>query len=224
VQIGLIGGIGPAATDFYYKCLVAAFAKRQLALDMTIAHASMPDLRANLQSGNIEGQVAIYQGLANRLAAAGAQCVAVTSIAGHFCIEQFKPVSPLPVIDIIEATNAAVRKHGYKRIGILGTRIAMESRLYGGINTAELVAPVGSHLGAVNDAYMAMAGAGYVNEEQKKIFHRNARSLIENEGVEAIMLGGTDLALVYNQQTAEFPIVDCAAIHCDALLELATGK
>jgi len=35
------------------------------------------------------------------------------------------------------------------------------------------------------------------------------------------MLGGTDLALAFNEQTAGFPIVDCAAIHADAIARLA---
>lgn len=35
------------------------------------------------------------------------------------------------------------------------------------------------------------------------------------------MLGGTDLALAFNEQTAGFPLVDCAAIHVDAITRLA---
>jgi len=35
------------------------------------------------------------------------------------------------------------------------------------------------------------------------------------------MLGGTDLALAFNQQDAAFPLVDCAAIHVDAIVRLA---
>jgi aspartate racemase len=32
MEIGLIGGIGPAATDFYYRRLIAAFADRKSTL------------------------------------------------------------------------------------------------------------------------------------------------------------------------------------------------
>jgi aspartate racemase len=45
--------------------------------------------------------------------------------------------------------------------------------------------------------------------------------LLENQGAEAILLGGTDLALAFNEQTAEFPLVDCAGIHADAIAQLA---
>jgi len=67
-------------------------------------------------------------GLTKRLAAAGANCVAVTSIAGHFCIEAFKTLSPLPVVDMIAEVKRAIEQCGLTRIGILGTRTVMETR------------------------------------------------------------------------------------------------
>ena len=51
MQIGLIGGIGPAATDYYYRRLIAGFAARGASLDMTIAHADTPTLLANQTNG-----------------------------------------------------------------------------------------------------------------------------------------------------------------------------
>ncbi len=81
MHIGLVGGIGPAATDFYYRRLISAFARNKVALELTIAHADTPTLLKNLASNDAEDQVAIYMKLTHRLAAAGAECVAVTSIA-----------------------------------------------------------------------------------------------------------------------------------------------
>jgi aspartate racemase len=37
------------------------------------------------------------------------------------------------------------------------------------------------------------------------------------------MLGGTDLALVLGELKAAFPVVDCAAIHADAIAKAATA-
>ena len=47
--------------------------------------------------------------------------------------------------------------------------------------------------------------------------------LLNDRGVEAIMLGGTDLALAFNEQTTDFPLVDCAGIHVEAIVRLAMG-
>ena len=143
MHIGLIGGIGPAATDFYYRRLISTFASRKAPLDLTIVHADTPTLLGHLASHDVAAQVAIYMRLTRRLAAAGAACVVVTSIAGHFCIEAFKAVSPLPVVDMIAEVNQAIAQRGLERIGILGTRTVMETRFYGGVATATIVPPQG---------------------------------------------------------------------------------
>jgi len=223
MQIGLIGGIGPAATDFYYRRLISVFASNNTALELTIVHADTPTLLAHLASNDARAQIAIYKRLTDRLVAAGAGCVVVTSIAGHFCIDGFKDVSPLPVVDMIAVVSAAVKMRGLKRIGILGTRTVMETRFYGGITSAEIVPPSGNDLDSVHDAYVTMAASGVVTAAQRAVFAAACERLLKDRGVEAIMLGGTDLALVFNEQTADFPLVDCAAIHVEAIVRLAMG-
>lgn len=223
MQIGLIGGIGPAATDFYYRRLITAFASMQTDLELTIVHADTPTLLTNLQRNDTAAQIAIYERLTNRLASAGAGCVVVTSIAGHFCIEDFKKVSPLPIVDLVAQVANSIERLGLKRVGILGTRTVMETRFYGGIRSAEVIPPADQQLDDVHNAYVEMAAAGQVTDAQRNIFDATCKRLIVDSGAQAIVLGGTDLALVYNESTSNFPLIDCAAIHVDATVKLATG-
>jgi len=221
MQIGLIGGIGPAATDFYYRRLIAAFSGKNTALELTIVHADAPTLLAHLASNDATAQIAIYKRLTDRLISAGAGCVVVTSIAGHFCIDGFKKVSPLPIVDMIATVGAAVKERGLKRIGILGTRTVMETRFFGGVTSAEIVAPSDNDLGDVHDAYVTLAASGVVTDAQRAVLTAACQRLRKDRGVEAIMLGGTDLALVFNEQTTDFPLVDCVGIHVEAIVRLA---
>jgi aspartate racemase len=108
MHIGLIGGIGPAATDYYYRRLISTFAGKKAALELTIVHADTPTLLGNLANNDAATQVAIFMKLTNRLAMAGADCVAITSIAGHFCIDAFKASSVLPVVDMISEVNRSL--------------------------------------------------------------------------------------------------------------------
>jgi aspartate racemase len=221
VHIGLIGGIGPAATDYYYRRLISAFASEKAELELTIVHADTPTLVSNLANNDAAAQVVIFTRLTDRLAAAGAECVVVTSIGGHFCIDAFKAVSSLPVVDMISEVGRAIERRGLKRIGILGTRTAMETRFYGGVTGAEVIPPSGQDLDDVHQAYVAMAMSGVVTEAQRLVFNTVSRKLLKENGAEAIMLGGTDLALAFSQQDTAFPLVDCAAIHVDAIVRLA---
>ena len=213
MQIGLIGGIGPAATDFYYRSLIEKFASEDADLDMTIVHADASTLVKNLMDDNKDAQVAIYQRLTQRLKNAGAECVAITSIAGHFCIEKFVEKSVLPIVDLLSCVRAEVENKGYEKIGILGTKPVMESKFYSVIKSAEIVLPEGDLLEDVHNAYVEMATSGHASEDQKLVFDAACNQFITQNKVDAVMLGGTDLALVYKPNNVDFTLVDLSLIH-----------
>ncbi|MEM7743073.1 MAG: aspartate/glutamate racemase family protein [Pseudomonadota bacterium] len=219
MHIGLIGGIGPAATDFYHRGLIKAVGT---GLDLTIAHASAQVLVQNLQAGHQAAQAEIYRRLTVRLQRAGADCVAITSGGGHFCIDAFLPVSPLPVMNLLDLVPPKVAALGLSRVGLLGTALVMETGLYGRLPAAgvETIAPVGPAFGTAAAAYGAMAMRGKVTPEEVETFHGAGREMI-SAGAEAVVLGGTDLFLAFEDQDPGYPVIDLAALHIEALAEAA---
>jgi aspartate racemase len=222
VHIGLIVGIGPAATDFYYRYLISALARAGQDLQLTMAHADTATLLANQSQGNAAAQVGIYLELTERLRRSGIERIAVTSIAGHFCIDAFKAVSPVPVIDLLEVVRREVSRRGLRRVGLLGTRVVMETGFYGVLDGVEVVAPAADSM-AVHEAYVAMASAGAATAAQREVFLSAGKSLTSQHGCEAVLLAGTDLALVFKAgDNPGFETVDCAALHAQAIA-LAAG-
>jgi aspartate racemase len=218
MHIGLLAGIGPAATDFYYRGLIDRHVAGGLPLDLTMAHADVREMSRNLVGNNPKKQAEIFAGLAHRLKAAGAQAVAITSMGGHFCVNELMAVSPLPVLNAIPAVDAALARGRFRKIGILGTRTVMASKLYGGIPSVEVVPTEGAALERVHDNYVAMATIGKITEAQRQVFFDEGRKLCER-GAEAIMLGGTDLFLAFAGHDPGFPVIDCADIHVDAIYQ-----
>lgn len=45
-----------------------------------------------------------------------------------------------------------------------------------------------------------------------------AHTLIDREGLDAIVLAGTDLAFVFNPENTDFPYLDGARIHIEAIM------
>ncbi len=217
MHLGLIVGIGPAATDFYYRSLIRIFNQSGVKLELTMAHADTATLLRHQAAKDVSAQVKIYAQLTARLKAAGAQIIAITSIAGHFCIEEFKAVSPLPVIDLVTAVQQELAKRQLRRVGLIGTRSVMETGFYGAMREVEVIAPPPAELTAVHEAYIAMATAGALTESQRHTFFTAGKNLVKNFGVEAVMLAGTDLALPFNSVDPGFPTIDCAAIHVSAI-------
>jgi aspartate racemase len=217
MHLGLIGGIGPAATEHYYRGLVDRHARADTPLELTIAHADVRELARNLANGNTRAQAETFARLVRRLAAAGAHAAAVTSMGGHFCIGELKAISPLPIINAIPAVDAAIREKKLKTVGIIGTRTVMESRLYGGISSAAIVLPKREAREEVHKSYIDMAVAARVTDAQRRTFFSVGRHLCEVQGAEAVILGGTDLFLAFQGQDAGFSVIDCAEVHVEAL-------
>ena len=221
MHIGMIVGIGPAATDYYYRHLISVMAKAGHDLQLTMAHVDTPTLLRHQSENNQNAQVAIYVQLAERLKRCGVEAIAVTSIAGHFCIDAFKNVSPMPVIDLLETVKIEVDRQGLKKVGLLGTRLVMESQFYGVLDGVQVIAP-GAVLMDVHNAYVAMASSGFVTEEQRGVFLRAANNLIHEQQCESILLAGTDLALVFTKEfDPGFKFLDCAAVHAAAIASKA---
>lgn len=216
MHIGLIGGIGPAATDLYYRSLIDACRASGTKLDLTIAHADGPTLRANLTAGDQPAQAAIFGRLAGHLAGAGAGCVAVTSIAGHFCIDAFKPLSPLPVVDMLVSVPRRLKRQGWRRLGILGTRQTMQSGMFGSLGEFELLVPDPSVTDAVHDCYVEMALTGRAGAADRKLLF-DTGSDMASRGAEAVLLAGTDLFLAFDGQNPGFHTVDTALLHVEDL-------
>lgn len=224
MHIGLIGGIGPAATDSYYRGLIKRHANSGIPLELTIVHADIAELVQNLANDDRRRQAEIFLRLVRRLQAAGAQAAAITSIGGHFCLRELAAMSPLPIISALPAVDAAINRRNIKTVGVLGTRTVMESRLYGAISSAEIVLPEGKALENAHQSYIEMALAGRATDTQRRTLFSIGRQLCRVQGAEAVILGGTDLVLAFDGQDCGFPVIDSAEVHVEALYQKSIGE
>jgi aspartate racemase len=218
MHVGLIGGIGPAATDFYHRGLIERHHASGIPLELTIAYADVLVMSRNLTEKRPDRQAEVFARLVGRLKAAGTEAAAVTSMGGHFCIKELEAISPLPMINGLDPVDARLRARKLTKVGIIGTRTVMESRLYGKLPSAEVLAPEGAELDEVHQAYSTMAQAGRVNDRQRQTFFAAGRRLARR-GAEAVLLGGTDLFLAFVGQEPGFSVLDCADVHIDAIYE-----
>lgn len=209
VHIGLIGGIGPAATIHYYRLLAAQFKQ----LELTIAHANMEKLISNFGVQDQETQAAIFADHVGSLKHAGAGLAAVTSITGHYCFDALHKRSALPLVSILDSLRAHFASNGIERIGILGSQSVMQSHLFGLSNTVTFVTPSQSVLAQVGDTYMEMARSGRCEEHQRQLFFSAGDEMVKSGGVDAILLGGTDLFLAFGDEDPGYAVIDAAKVH-----------
>ncbi|MEE8286724.1 MAG: aspartate/glutamate racemase family protein, partial [Gammaproteobacteria bacterium] len=142
----------------------------------------------------------------------------------HFCAQEFAALSPLPMINGPDSVAAYLKQQEIQRVGILGTRVVMQTCLYGTLSEFDPVAPIGNDLAQVNDDYIAVAIAGAATPAQRQRLLTAGESLVRNQGAEVVLLGGTDLNLVYDGVARDFLVIDSASVHVDAIVNATLAK
>lgn len=221
LHLGLIGGIGPAATVVYYQRLTRAVRARGLPLELTIVQADIDSLIANVNGGHPEAQAQLYARLIDRLKAAGADCAAITSIGGHFCYEETRAISSLPLVSAIEPLDEFFADQGIGCVGLLGTWVVMQTRLYGQLSRTRAVA-LDDETDRLGKLYQDVAVSGVCSPEARAAFFDAGRRMMD-KGAEAIVLAGTDLNLAFDGEDPGFPVIDALDVHVARLADLATG-
>ena len=218
-------------------------------------HADIHELIRNNLADKRQEQAEVYTKLIERLERAGCNCVAITSLGiigsdsvhccpywhtgillmtrdtflpgGHFCFEETQKQSPLPLISAVTPLDAFFVSEGIRRVGILGTRVVMRTRLYGLLRRTEAVAPKEPGLERLGGIYQDVAVQGHCTPEQRSELLDAAQQLIEEGGADAIVLAGTDLNLAFDRRAGEDPlnfrVVDALDVHVAQLAALCVG-
>jgi aspartate racemase len=205
-KLGLIGGLGPGATVHYYKELINAKAG-----EILIIHADMDLVLGCVQRAERLELAEYFARLIDRLAGGGAEMAAISAITPHFCIRELEKISALPLVNIIEVVGNEIRSRGYKRVALFGTRFVVESRMFGMLDRIDVLVPEPDQVDAIHNAYMKTVEGG---TEGRDVLTRIAREL----PVDAIVLAGTDLSMIFDETNTDFPHVDGAKVHIRAIV------
>ena len=217
-HFGLVGGLGVGATVLYYEGIAAACAATNVVPRMTMAHANAPTALAHVQAGRIEDLAAYLAGFGGELAAAGACFFAIPAITPHICLADLKRRVPLPIVDILEVTAERLRERGLARVALFGTKYTIDRELFGALEGFDIVRPGDDEVEEIHRIYLGLATQGRISAGDEAKLRDLAHILCRRDRVEAIVLAGTDLNLVFNEANAGFPAVDCAAAHIDAIV------
>jgi aspartate racemase len=192
---------------------------------MLMAHADMWSAVGYAEAGDRAGLARYLCSFIEQMRAGGAEVAAVPAVTPHMCIRELKAISPLPLVDILEAVAADVQRRGYRRVALFGTRFTIESAMFGALEGVEVVMPRPEEVDEIHSAYFGMASTDKGTSEQYETLSRIAHTLCSRDKVDAVLLAGTDLALVFHEGNITFPHVDCAAVHIQAILaELTRGR
>jgi aspartate racemase len=199
--IGIIGGIGPESTIDYYRLFVSIYREHRPDGYPPVLINSI-DLAKALKlvsSGDLEGLTAYMLEEIHRLARAGATHGLLSSNTPHIVFDQIEDSSPIPLISIVETACRAAVERKLKRVGLFGTRFTMQGGFYQkefAREGIEVAIPESGDQKFIHDTYLSELVNGVVRPETRTRYITIARRMKAEQGIEALILGGTELPLL----------------------------
>lgn len=225
-KLGLIGGTGPESTIEYYKGIeygVQQKSGRSFFPNLTIESLSVFDVLGFCGQQDYAGLTAyLLKGIRN-LAAAGAQYAALTGITPHIVFDELSKASPIPLISMVDTARDYAAANDYKKICLLGTLPTMEGTFFQnsfakrGIEVVTPAAEEKNYIGAKIETELEF---GKVLPETQRAFQKIAERIIREEQVQAIVLGCTELPLIFGGVELPVPYIDVMKVHINALVDL----
>jgi len=218
--VGIIGGIGPASTIEYYRLIIAAY--REQTHD-----GSYPSILINsinmktmldLIGANELAQVTEYLvAEIKKLTHAGADFGVLAANTPHIVFDEIQRRVSLPLLSLIEATGEVAQQLGLKRVGLFGTRFTMQGRFYPEVllkKGISLVIPEPEEQAYIHDKYLSeLVNSIFLPETQEHLL-RIVERLKEQQGIQGLILGGTELPLLLGDvQSQGIPFLDTTQIH-----------
>lgn len=217
--VGLIGGLGVGATVHYYEKIAAACKARGIVPDLVIAHADVDTGQGLVRAGKLDELADYLASFIERMARAGAEVAVIPAVTPHICIAQLLKRTRLPLINIVDPIGAELRARRIKRVALFGTVFTVEGGLWGQLAGVDIAKPRPDEIDFIGKAYQRILDTQAGNEADTAGLRRIAADLQRRDGVEAILLAGTDLAVIFDEATAGFPAIDVARLHIDAIVE-----
>jgi aspartate racemase len=226
--IGLIGGIGPESTIDYYRAMIAAYRERQpdgSYPPIVISSVDVSSMLGALMRNQLAEVADLLVVEVERLEAAGAGCAAIAANSPHIVFDEVQRRSPLPLVSIVQATAHEALRLGRTRLGLFGTRFTMQGRFYENLfalTGLTLILPDETEQAYIHDKYMTELVQGILRPETRDGLLAIVAQMKAREGIDAVILGGTELPLVLRDPTAsDIPLIDTTVVHAKAIVARA---
>ena len=223
--VGIIGGIGPDSTIEYYRSIIDLYQERKKDGSFPSIIINSIDLQkivALIVANELETVTHFLCEELGRLVSAGATFGLLAANTPHVVFDQVNRDSKIPLISIVQATCDAAKTLGLKRLGLFGTRFTMQGRFYPDVfskDTITLILPNEKEQSDIHEIYMNELLKGLFLPETRERLLKIAERLKNEERIEGLILGGTELPLILRDaDSLGIPLLDTTQIHVSAIV------
>lgn len=225
-KLGLIGGTGPESTVPYYRGIVYGVQSRigeKFFPNLTIESVNVFDVLAMCDKKDYKALIDYLMAAINNLKASGAEFAALTGNTPHIVFDELQRRSPIPLVSIIETACAETMRRNIAKVGLLGTIFTMNGDFFKKPfvnNHIEVITPTEEEKQFINQKIERELELGIVKEETAALFMGIVQRMKDEDGIQAIILGCTELPLLFDGREMPVACLDTMQIHLQTLADM----
>jgi aspartate racemase len=225
--IGLLGGMTSESSAEYYK-LINRLVREKLGgvhsarqVMYSVDFAPIEDL---MEAGEWKQITAILVDGARRVEKAGADFLVICTNTMHKLADDIQKQIGIPILNIIDATAAEIKRRDIDTVGLLGTRFTMEQDFYKGRlkekHQLNVLTPSQEDITVIHQIIMDELSIGVIKDVSKKKYWEIINRL-KGQGAGGIILGCTEIPLLVKEEEGSVPLFDTTGIHAAAAVDFA---
>ncbi|WP_040394912.1 aspartate/glutamate racemase family protein [Centipeda periodontii] len=216
--IGLIGGMSWESTVTYYQVINETIKKQLGGLHSAkciLYSVDFDEIEKYQASGEWDKSADVLSEAAQALERAGADYIVICTNTMHKVASEIGRNIHIPILHIADMTAVQLKKHGIRKVGLLGTKYTMQQDFYKNIlieQGIEVLIPNDADVDVVNRIIYDELCLGKILEESKAVYLDIIHELARN-GAQGIILGCTEIGLLIQQSDTDIPLFDTTRIH-----------
>lgn len=218
--------MGPESTIPYYHNIVYGV-QNKIGKDffptLTIESVNVFDVLRLCGESKYEELTDYLMMAIDNLIRCGADFIALSANTPHIVFNRLQERSTVPLVSIIEATRDEALRLNKRRLGLLGTVFTMTGNFFKAPfkeRGIEIIVPNAEEMEFINQKISTELELGIIKEETLESFQKIIMRMKEECGIEAVILGCTELPLILNDEVSPVPCLDTMKIHVKALVDM----
>lgn len=225
--IGLIGGMSWESSAEYYHIINETVKARLGALHSAksiMYTVDFAEIEYRMNEGLWKEITDIIIDAARRVEKGGADFFLICTNTMHKMADEVQESIHIPLLHIVDATAAEIKRKGLQKIGLLGTRYVMEEDFYRGRfenkHGLEVLIPDAAQRSVVHRVIFEELVVGKIDSKSRSQYCEIIDSLVK-QGCQGIILGCTEIGLLVKEGDCRVPLFDTTRIHAQAAVDMA---
>jgi len=228
-RIGLLGGMSWESSIEYERIINETVRERlggAHSADLILRSYDFADIEALQAGGGWEAAGELLADGAAMLETLGAQMIVLCTNTMHIVADAIISAVTVPFLHIADATAAAVKQAGVRKVALLGTRYTMEQPFYrdrlASRHGLDVRVPGEDERQVIHDVIYGELVNGIVHDASRRRYLEIIDRMVA-DGAEGVIAGCTEIELLVPPARVAVPYFPTTRLHASAAAEWALG-